>query len=183
MNSKWIIGAFDTVTLCRHFKIGMSHKAIYGKVRIVRHLCPNCGNHILSNQKAFICDVCDYSGKDNETKGYKIIVPPLGYRNWPCVEIRKKLLEIQKNKCYWCERKFDTPYIKNGRFKYLKIHWDHKIPFSYEQANRDENWVASCNICNQFKYNFMFKYEKDCKRYLLKKWDEYLSLELIILEE
>ena len=146
-------------------------KSIYGKIKLNKHICPLCGNSILNNDSFFSCDVCNYSNEDEEAKTFEIIVPPSGIRKIPSRDIQGKLLEIQNNKCYWCANKFGTPYWKNNKIRFLRIHWDHKIPFSYEKANRDDNWVASCNICNLFKSNFLFKTDKECRMFLLKKWE------------
>ncbi|MBW2126310.1 MAG: hypothetical protein JRH08_11570 [Deltaproteobacteria bacterium] len=150
-------------------------KAIFGKVKLNRHICPKCRNAILNSTRKFTCDVCGYEKTDEEAKKYKIIVPPPGIRKSPARSIQKKILEIQSYRCYWCANKFGMPYWKNNRLRYLKIHWDHKIHFSFEQTNRDDNWVASCNICNLFKSNFLFKSDADCRDFLLLKWERAIK--------
>jgi len=155
-------------------------KAIYGKVKLNLHSCPNCGNRLLNNSQWFICDVCFYSNKDDKAKKFKVIVPPPGIRKSPPRDIQKTILSIQNNKCYWCGSEFGIAYWKDGKIKHLKIHWDHKIPFSYEQTNRDDNWVASCNICNLFKSNFMFKKEEECQEFILRKWQKSIDKDKIL---
>ena len=150
-------------------------KAIYGKVQLNHHICPKCKNPILNDSKFFVCDVCGYNNKDDDAKKFKVIVPPPGIRKKPPKQIQKLILNIQNNRCFWCGNKFATAYWKNNRLKYLRIHWDHKIPFSFEQTNRDENWVASCNICNLFKSNYLFKTEKECRKFILKRWQKAIE--------
>jgi len=162
----------------------MSHKAIYGKVKIIRHLCPVCGNYVLENKKHFKCDVCGFEGIETKTKGYRIMSPPSGIRKRPPEWLKRQILKKQNNRCYWCGRKFGEPYLKNTILKYLKIHWDHKSPFSYEQTNNNNNWVAACNICNSFKSSFLFKKEEDCFLYLRMKWNKVLdSGKIKVLED
>ena len=132
-------------------------KAIYGKVKFNRHDCPSCGNSLLNKTLWFICDVCGYVDKDEPAQIYKIIVPPPGIRKVPSRFIQKELLKKQDNKCFWCGLLFGTVYWRNNKVRFLSMRWDHKIPFCYEQTNRDDNWAASCNVCNYFKYNKRFK--------------------------
>lgn len=150
-------------------------KAVYGKVKLNRHICPACGNAILNNGKEFICDVCGYKKRDAEAKKFKIIVPPPGVRKQPPKPIQKELLKIQNYKCYWCGNKFGASYWKNNKVRFLKIHWDHKIPFSFEQTNRNDNWVASCDVCNLFKSNYLFKSDVECRKFLLRKWEKAIK--------
>ena len=157
-------------------------KAIYGKVTFNRHECPSCGNCLLNKNQWFKCDVCGYTNADKKATKFKVIVPPPGIRNNPPRHIQKELLIIQDNKCYWCANKFGTVYWKNNKIKYLKKHWDHKIPFSYEQTNRNENWVASCNICNLFKSNFMFKTDEECRVFILRRWQKSIDKDEISIE-
>jgi len=145
-------------------------KAIYGKVKLNRHSCPSCNNPLLNTSRIYICDVCGYGNKDDKAKTFKVVVPPPGIRKVPPRFVQRMILESQGGKCFWCSNKFDTPYWKNNKVSYLKIHWDHKVPFSYSLTNKDDNWAASCNLCNLFKSNFLFKNEKECRHYLLKRW-------------
>ena len=158
-------------------------KAIYGKFKFNKHTCPNCRNSLLNKTRSFICDVCGYQEKEEKAKKFKVIVPPPGIRKRPPMVIQKIILEIQSNKCYWCGNKFETAYWKNDKLRFLKIQWDHKIPFSYTKTNRNDNWVASCNVCNSFKSNFMFKTDKECRNFLLRKWQIALDKEEISINE
>jgi hypothetical protein len=156
-------------------------KAIYGKVILNRHLCPNCNNWTLNSTKAFKCDVCGFVSSAETPKGIKVIVPPPGIRKVPPREIQRQLLEVQANKCYWCSNKFGSYYYAHVELKQLKVHYDHKIPFSYEQTDRAENWVASCDACNRFKGDLMFGDDRECREYLRGKWLEYIHKEKIEL--
>lgn len=157
-------------------------KAIFGKVRLNLHTCPNCENDLLNNSLLFTCDVCGYSNKDEKAKTFKVVVPPPGMRKIPPRALQKILLKVQSNKCFWCGNKLGSLYWKNGKVKTLEVHWDHKIPFSYTQTNRNDNWVASCNICNLFKSNFLFTTDKECREYLSAKWQEAIHKEIISID-
>jgi len=157
-------------------------KAIYGKVKFNRHTCPKCKNSLLNNSLWFKCDICGYNNQDEEATTFKVIVPPPGIRKAPPRYIQKQILKAQDDKCYWCANKFKSIYWKNNKVKFLRIHWDHKIPFSSEQTNRDENWVASCNICNLFKSNFMFKTDEECRSFILRRWQKSIDKDEISIE-
>ena len=53
----------------------------------------------------------------------------------------------------------------------LKVHWDHKIPYSYAQDNRDINFVASCSVCNLMKHDRMFETLDEAREYLQTRWE------------
>jgi hypothetical protein len=52
----------------------------------------------------------------------------------------------------------------------LKLEWDHKVPFSFLQANPRENWAAACNICNSLKGNLHFADLQEAREYLAERW-------------
>lgn len=92
-----------------------------------------------------------------------------------------ELLDKQKGRCYWCDREFGSVYIKAGKVKILQIHIDHIIPYSYTQNSRNDNLVASCNICNLFKSSKYFHNEDDCYLYLMYKWAKSIADRKIVL--
>jgi len=150
-------------------------KTIFGKVKINRHLCPNCGFPILGNDKRIECDMCGLELRRHKYDGIIVVVPPSGIRKMPPKKLQEELLKSQNYRCYWCGNKFDTFLLRNNQLEQLKVHFDHKVPFSYEKVNRDDNWVASCNICNLLKSSFMFKKEEDCRKYLLRRWHKAID--------
>ena len=68
---------------------------------------------------------------------------------------RKRILDLQGNKCLYCNREFGSMYMRNGKILSTRLHFDHLIPYSYSQNNTN-NFVAVCNICNGIKSNKMF---------------------------
>lgn len=157
--------------------MGRMERVIFGKVTMYRHFCKKCKQPILSNDSYYKCDCCGYSNKNEKIKRTVIEAKTKRYR--PSARIQKEIIEKQNNKCYWCGRDFSTPIVKNDKIKFLKKHWDHVIPYAYEQRNRDENWVLSCNICNLFKSSFLFETETKCREYINNKWGEYLRKGMI----
>jgi len=60
---------------------------------------------------------------------------------------------------------------------------DHVVPWSYSRCDDEDNLVASCQLCNQIAYNFMFN-DFDAKRaYILKKRGMYKYSVRIAREE
>lgn len=143
-------------------------KVIYGSVTMFRHKCPVCRNDILSNDDTFECD-CGHEGGNKKVQKTTIEVIT-GRRGIIPARIKRQLNKKQGGKCYWCNRRFGTLYYKDKTIKSLRRHYDHKVPFSYEQRNRKKNWCIACNICNLFKSNFLFKKETECVTFLSKKW-------------
>ena len=86
------------------------------------------------------------------------------------------LLEKQDNKCIYCGNVFETLYYKNYKVSKLTIHADHQAPFSYVQANPDDNWALACNICNGWKHNKTFDEFEACRNYLIYKWERAIGL-------
>lgn len=77
----------------------------------------------------------------------------------------EKILTLQDNKCLYCRKPFGTPYVRNGKISMTKLCFDHLIPYSYAQSNRN-NFVAACNICNGIKSNLMFVSVEEAYHYV-----------------
>lgn len=91
------------------------------------------------------------------------------------MEARRKILDIQDHRCYWCGRKYGSYLlIKTKRKDYIhriSIVWDHYIPYVYTGDNRDDEFVASCQKCNAFKHTFLvYENEDEIREYLHEKW-------------
>ena len=148
-------------------------KVIYGKVTMYRHKCPLCQLDILSNGRDYECD-CGYRSKDKKIKRTTIEVTT--GRQKISAKLKKGLNKKQMGDCYWCGRRFGAMYYKNNSVKTLRRHYDHKIPYVYEQRNRDDNWCVACNICNLFKSSLLFETEEDCVEYLTKRWNNSIKI-------
>ena len=96
-------------------------------------------------------------------------------RKKPSKKVKEKILKDQNHQCYWCDHDFHTPYFRYDSIRKLLPNWDHLIPYAYVQANADENFVASCSICNGFKSSKMFNSDEACRVYLKERWNTYLK--------
>jgi hypothetical protein len=79
----------------------------------------------------------------------------------------------QVNKCYYCEQNFGSFIIYKKRIIVLKRNIDHIIPRSrlrWLSYNPENNYVASCHICNLWKRNHLFDSTEHAKSYLIKQW-------------
>ena len=76
------------------------------------------------------------------------------------------MTSVQDNKCLYCDKEFGTPYERNNKVRFTKVHYDHLIPYSYSQSCDNKDFVASCNICNHIKYNLMFDTVEEVFRYV-----------------
>ena len=83
--------------------------------------------------------------------------------------IKELLLLGQENKCYYCLISFGEFVVYKRKIVQLIIHYDHLQPHSYLRWNPDNNWVASCQICNQIKKNKLFKTREDAISYVQEK--------------
>jgi len=156
----------------------MKEKLIVGKVILFRMECPQCGEMNLSGEKIFCCP-CGYKYELDKNSSTRILCK--SRRKKPSRKIQLRLIVRQQNKCFWCGRIFGIWYSKGRLFSQLKIHFDHMIAYNYLQSNPDENWVASCNICNFIKSDKIFESIEDGKLYLQSKWAKKLSKKEIII--
>ncbi len=138
------------------------HIAIYGDVKIMRTYCKSC------KCTAFILDgrklCCDELVTEELHKKRQRIVPASQPRKKPSIKRQREIIDIQGDKCLYCNTEFGVPYWHNHKLRFTKRNWDHFIPFSYIRANRD--FVLSCNICNSIKSNLMFESVEEVKVYV-----------------
>jgi len=97
-------------------------------------------------------------------------------RKRPPKWIRDQVLAEQGNACFYCDTSFDEPVvIRRGKVCSNPIHWDHIIPFVFSGQNDD--FVASCALCNLRKHDKIFEHLRDAKIYLKSKHHEDLRKE------
>ncbi len=149
-------------------------KLVYGNVVLYEIICKHCKEKNLVGNPFEKCSICKIQLTDKKIKNVKVIVTAKR-KNRVSAEVKKRIQKEQDGLCYWCDRPFGVPYIKNNKISKLKIHYDHKIPFSYTQNNEDDNFVGACNICNQAKSSFVYDNESDCKNYLKEKWEQKIA--------
>jgi hypothetical protein len=87
-------------------------------------------------------------------------------RKGPNAAEKKLILELQGNRCLYCEMLFGSAIERKGRLIFLKVNWDHFVPFAYTQNNYAYNFVAACQICNGIKSSHLFKTLEEARIYV-----------------
>ena len=146
-----------------------------------RSSCPNCGEKIFTEDLNFKCNDCkhEFIGTIDSLR----IEANVLKRKTPKSSIKNKILMEQDHSCYWCSREFGTVYFRYNKISSLSPNWDHIIPYSYSLSNADDNFVASCSICNGFKSSHMFDSDRRCRAYIKKRWIKHLRSGKIVLLE
>jgi len=149
---------------------------IYGKIVLLKQYCERC------RMNAFVIDgVLQCCGEiiealdKNISKNY---IVKSGKRDRSNSFISKatksEVLKKQDNMCIYCDGVFGTCDIdmRNFRYRELKIHFDHYIPWSYNMDNELGNVVAACGVCNGIKSNKYFKTFDDARKHILERRDQ-----------
>lgn len=91
-------------------------------------------------------------------------------RGHPSTDLQVTILEEQDNRCLYCGHKFGTLVTRGARVQvWLEVTWDHFIPFAYCGNNRDDNWVAACQLCNSYKSDLIFPGVLEIRDYIRDK--------------
>jgi len=128
-----------------------------------REYCVHC------RQQTFILDgklACCGTPTEFDSNRTKRVSEAQDRRKGPNAEERRVILELQGNRCLYCELLFGAPVERRNRLLFLKVNWDHFVPFSYTQNNYAYNFVAACQICNGIKSNLMFKTLEEARVYI-----------------
>jgi 5-methylcytosine-specific restriction endonuclease McrA len=88
-------------------------------------------------------------------------------RRQPTGEEKRLILENQGRRCLYCQRMFGSAVIRKGKIVWLKVTWDHVVPFSYSQNNHGHNFAAACQICNGLKGSLMFATIEEARTHIL----------------
>lgn len=125
-----------------------SMMALYGNVRLERARCPDCGRWAFVRNGSTACCGVDVASQPTR---YKRISQPEQRRRRPPLAVMRKCLEDQGDRCFYCDRRFGSAYVRGSRIHFRTVHWDHLVPYSLSQDNRSSNFVAACNVCNLAK--------------------------------
>ena len=139
----------------------------YGNVILKREYCKKC------KQYAFIEDgeyVCCGNPMKKETKEKVSMSQPCQKRQHIRKRDKREILEKQGNKCIYCEYEFGSVVMRGVRTFILHPHFDHFIPFAYNQNNKVNNMYAACQICNSFKSNIMLSNIANARAFIKKRW-------------
>ena len=127
----------------------------YGNTTLERCRCGACKQMAFVIDNQFQCCGGDYIEQDTGTETvYE--VRPEWRRKGPSKGRRKELLEQQENKCIYCGQLFGTYAKKKRKTVKLQVRYDHFMPYCSAFNNKDENYVAACNICNGIKADKSF---------------------------
>lgn len=143
------------------------HVAIYGSLKLMRGYCSNCKDYALIIDNVLQC--CDTEIDNNELeKRTKRMTQTEGVRRRPSKKAVNKMLEIQDNKCFYCDIPFGTSYKHPRLDKYMetKVCYDHLVPFAYSQDNQDINFVCACGTCNGIKSDLIFQTVEEARDYV-----------------
>ena len=144
------------------------HFALYGNVALQRQYCKSCrGFSFVLDSKLLCCN----SPTDFESRCTKRMSEAEDVRRHPNAEEKRGILEFQGDRCVYCERLFGSAVIKEGRLLFLKVTWDHLVPYSFSQNNYAYNFVAACQICNGIKSDLMFATLEEARVYVRALWE------------
>ena len=140
-----------------------------GGVRLARIYCKKCDEYQLVKTNIKLCPDC----RTRFDRDGDITLRKIGHiskRVNISREYKEFLIDKQNGLCYWCDRKLGFFYMRNGVVKKSSNHADHIIPYSYLQANPEDNWAIACNLCNLFKSNKYYDNQQDIRDYLKARW-------------
>lgn len=142
---------------------------VYGHVILNSQYCNDCHQEAFVIQGRFAC--CGKRAKPEEEYRFKIEIDKVGARRkQPNRKAQQAMLLAQNNCCYYCGDEFGTYRRLCGTLKFVKIHWDHFVPFSYDGNNH--SFVAACAECNMHKSALMFGDLEEARTYLKTKINE-----------
>lgn len=145
------------------------HVAVFGNVKMLRAVCPQCETYSLILDDELLC--CGMSVKDLKAWRYQRMIESEFTRRLPAPSVRKRLLAEQRNCCYYCGNEFGTIVKqKDGKLRPLRVQWDHMVPWIWSANNSVDNYVAACNFCNGYKGAIMFDTAEQAREYLALKW-------------
>ncbi len=142
------------------------HWAQYGSIMLKRSYCEVCDQTALVMDNRLQC--CGRKLNEFKTKNIKKMCGGKHRRKKPPLKVRKELLAEQDHRCFYCHLSFGTPiYNPKGNIVFLKIAYDHAIPYSYDYNNK--KFVVACHVCNGIKSNLMFDDLKEARAYIIDK--------------
>jgi hypothetical protein len=84
----------------------------------------------------------------------------------------KKILE-QNERCIYCQRRFGSAVLIDGRVRVLKAQIEHFQPKAERQNNNPANIYAACQICNhRIKSSRMFESVEEARSVIQAVWKE-----------
>lgn len=155
--------------------------ALYGNVAIPRGYCSICRSYsFIINGKLACCGELT----DESPEGYKRMSSCPSQRKGPSARWKEYILRHQRQRCFYCDRSFGSRVFHRARAVYLRVQWDHVNPFAYSLDNRDQNFVATCHICNLIKSSLIFRSADEARVHIRNEWEAkgYADLSSVRIE-
>lgn len=147
-----------------------THKAVYGKVSMVRACCPVCGEFSFVIDGEMAC--CGAKPPDLDPKYIIRMTKGRKRKKRPTPARQKVLLESQNYKCFYCGCDLRNSWYVGGRMKLPKrvtIHYDHLVPWVYSIDDGVQNIVAACSVCNMIKTSRVFPTVEKLREWVLSR--------------
>lgn len=92
-----------------------------------------------------------------------------GTRRRPSVAVQARVLTDQNARCLYCGCRFGSAIRRGYRSVVLRLEWDHMVPFDHLRANPEDNWAASCHVCNGIKADYLFDTIEQARNYIVAR--------------
>jgi hypothetical protein len=93
-------------------------------------------------------------------------------RRRPSSEFMEVQLQAQRGRCFYCRREFGAMVWRGKRLRVLRLEWEHRVPYAFNQNNQPSNFVAACHVCNGLKSSHCFDSDEEARAYLDAAWKE-----------
>jgi hypothetical protein len=85
---------------------------------------------------------------------------------------KEQVVDRQGGKCIYCARPFGSKVFQgDGTVRILEIRFDHFEAYALRQNNDKNNIFASCDVCNDFKSDYLFDSLAEAREFLSSKWE------------
>ena len=140
---------------------------LYGNIKIPKGYCSSCEGYAFVIDNKLAC--CDKEYTVIPKKFKRISEPEQKRKRLKRAE-QHTILTEQDYRCFYCDRAFGTTITFPTKQSFLKIEWDHLVPFKYQQNNHKCNVVAACQFCNAWKRALVFQTVEEARIYLYDCW-------------
>lgn len=141
--------------------------SLYGRIAIPKSKCSSCETDAFVLDGNFAC--C--GRKCADTSASQIKRESSSCRVSLSKNLKEHVLRLQEFRCYLCGCSLKDPlwYSKNGRWKRVRVEFDHFIPRSFVATNHLQNIYAMCDIDNRIKSSKMFDTQMEARNYVMDK--------------
>ena len=143
---------------------------LYGNCKLVRGYCYRCRGTAFVLDGKLAC--CGWKFQD-EPKKVMRMAGTGDKRKSPGKRVRNRLLQQYEWSCAYCERRFGSYVQYHGKDTKVTLHWDHQVPFKYNQDNSADNFLPACRFCNLWKHAKIFQTIDEVRIYMHGKWMEH----------